>query len=158
MPFLNNFRMSDIGNFLGIHMSETLLSMRRFLGSEFEKSLPKLSFEDWMMLAPIAKKKGISQKELSENIARDKTIVSRLVDLWVKKGWIKRESQTEDKRKNGLFFTKKGKELWEKGIPLVSAADEVFTRNLNNEEQKEIYLLLFKIQSSINITKVQVDE
>lgn len=143
--------MDELSSFLGIYLSDTLLTMRRFLSSEFETKLKRMKFEDWMYLSAIAKTPGLSQKHLGEKIVREKTIVSRMVDNWVKIGWVKREPSLTDKRVNGLFLSSKGWELWKKGIPIVQSADLVFRKNLSDGEEQNLYLTLFKIQSSIQV-------
>lgn len=139
----------NISSYLGIYMSETLLLMRRFLSDEFIKQRIGMRFEEWMSLLPLDDSESLNQKELSERLVRDKTTVSRLVDGWVKKSWVKRVVSDTDKRQYQLRFTKKGKEIWEKGIPIVRSADQVFRKDLLEKEEKELYLLLFKIQSSV---------
>lgn len=140
-----------IASYLGIYMSETLLLMRRFLSDEFTKNKMGMRFEEWMLLFPLVDSESLNQKELSERLVKDKTTVSRLVDGWVKKSWVKRVVSDTDKRQYHLRFTKKGKEIWEKGIPIVSSADQVFRKDLSEKEERELYLLLFKIQSSVQL-------
>lgn len=142
-----------ISNYLGIYMSETLLLMRRFLVNEFEKKRIGMRFEEWMQLLPLTESETVSQKDLSDRLVKDKTTVSRLVDGWVKKAWVKREVSSHDKRFYILRFTKKGKEIWEKGLPIITSADEVFRKDLSDANEKDLYLLLFKIQSSVQLTE-----
>ncbi|MCW7494475.1 MarR family transcriptional regulator [Leptospira sp. 2 VSF19] len=144
-----------IASFLGIYMSETMLLMRRFLSDEFIKQRIGMRFEDWMLLLPLVESESSNQKELSERLVKDKTTVSRLVDGWVKKSWVKRVVSDTDKRHYHLRFTKKGKEIWEKGIPIVQSADQVFRKDLSEKEEKELYLLLFKIQSSVQFANLE---
>ncbi|XDD55279.1 MarR family winged helix-turn-helix transcriptional regulator [Leptospira sp. WS4.C2] len=134
-------------------MSETLLLMRRFLVNEFEKKRIGMRFEEWMQLLPLTESETVSQKDLSDRLVKDKTTVSRLVDGWVKKTWVKREVSSHDKRFYILRFTKKGKEIWEKGLPIITSADEVFRKDLSDANEKDLYLLLFKIQSSVQLTE-----
>lgn len=143
--------MTNLQSFLGIYMSDTLLLMRRFLSKEFELHLPKMRFEDWMQLSVVVQNEGITQNSFAELIVRDKTTVSRLVDGFEREGWIKRETKLEDKRSKGLYLTKKGLDLYKKGIPLIEKADEVFKKNLLESDIKELYVLLFKIQSSVSL-------
>lgn len=138
-----------IAGYLGIYMSETLLLMRRFLSDEFIKNKIGMRFEEWMLLLPLTESENINQKELSFRLAKDKTTVSRLVDGWVRKSWVKRVVSDSDKRNYHLRLTKKGKEIWEKGLPVVTTADQIFRKELTDVDEKDLFLLLFKIQSSI---------
>ncbi|EMY68933.1 MarR family protein [Leptospira vanthielii serovar Holland str. Waz Holland = ATCC 700522] len=138
---------------MGIYMSETLLLMRRFLANEFTKKGIGMRFEEWMQLLPLTESETVSQKDLSDRLVKDKTTVSRLVDGWVKKAWVKREVSATDKRFYILRFTKKGKEIWEKGLPIITSADAVFRKDLSDVNEKDLYLLLFKIQSSVQIAE-----
>ncbi|XDD43753.1 MarR family winged helix-turn-helix transcriptional regulator [Leptospira sp. WS60.C2] len=147
--------MNEIFSYLGIQLSETLLLMRKFLSSEFEAKHIGMRFEEWIQLLPLMEKESINQKGLSDRLAKDKTTISRLVDGWVKKGWVKRIQSPEDKRIFSLKLTPKGKSIWEKGLPVVQNADLVFKKNLKGEDEKDLFLLLFKIQSSIQFSETK---
>ncbi|MBM9592206.1 MarR family transcriptional regulator [Leptospira sp. 201903075] len=134
-------------------MSETLLLMRRFLANEFTTKRIGMQFDEWMQLLPLVESEFLSQKDLSDRLVKEKTTVSRLVDGWVKKAWVKREVSPEDKRYYHLRFTKKGKDVWEKGLPIVASADSVFRKDLSDTDERDLYLLLFKIQSSVQLAK-----
>lgn len=145
--------MKGISTYLGIHMSDTLLLMRRFLANEFTTKRIGMQFDEWMQLLPLVESEILSQKDLSDRLVKDKTTVSRLVDGWVKKAWVKREVSLQDKRYYHLRFTKKGKDVWEKGLPIVASADAVFRKDLSDTDERDLYLLLFKIQSSVQLAK-----
>ncbi|TGM43026.1 MarR family transcriptional regulator [Leptospira levettii] len=147
--------MNEIFSYLGIHLSETLLQMRKFLANEFETNRVGMRFEEWVQLIPLMEKESLNQKTLSDRLAKDKTTISRLVDGWVKKGWVKRIQSNEDKRSFSLKLTTKGKSIWEKGIPVVKEADLVFKKNLSEENEKELFVTLFKIQTSIQFSETK---
>lgn len=147
--------MNEIFSYLGIHLSETLLQMRKFLANEFETNRVGMRFEEWIQLIPLMEKESLNQKTLSDRLAKDKTTISRLVDSWVKKGWVKRIQSIEDKRSFSLKLTTKGKSIWEKGIPVVREADLVFKKNLSEENEKELFVTLFKIQTSIQFSETK---
>ncbi|MGJ4732954.1 MarR family winged helix-turn-helix transcriptional regulator [Leptospira levettii] len=147
--------MNEIFSYLGIHLSETLLLMRKFLANEFETNQVGMRFEEWVQLIPLMEKESLNQKTLSDRLAKDKTTISRLVDGWVKKGWVKRIQSNEDKRSFSLKLTTKGKSIWEKGIPVVKEADLVFKKNLSEENEKELFVTLFKIQTSIQFSETK---
>ena len=147
--------MIETFSFLGIHLSDTLLQMRRYLSHEFEGEKVGMKFEEWIQILPITKEEGLNQKQLSERLAKDKTTISRMVDGWVKKGWVKRIQTREDKRVFGLVLTGKGKLIWEKGLPVVRDADQIFKKNLSEENEKELYMILFKIQTSLQFSETK---
>ncbi|TGL03229.1 MarR family transcriptional regulator [Leptospira bouyouniensis] len=147
--------MFEISSLLGIHFSQTLLLMRKYLSDLFETKKVGMKFEDWIQLLPLQSKENINQKHLSEMLAKDKTTVSRLVDGWVKKGWVKRYQSPDDKRIFVIKLTLKGKSIWDKGIPVVIAADQVFKQYLNEGNEKELFMILFKIQTSIQFSETK---
>ncbi|WP_108972667.1 MarR family winged helix-turn-helix transcriptional regulator [Leptospira ryugenii] len=133
----------------GLHLSDTLLLMRKYLSLQFQNSNSELRFEDWMALLPVWERPGISQKELSEALVRDKTTISRLVDVWVNKAWVERKADPNDKRLYRLYLSTKGEKVWKKGLPLVEDADRVFRSGLTSQEEKTFYQLLFQLRSSV---------
>ncbi len=62
-------------------------------------------------MALIAANPGCSQSEIARNIGMDKSIVVAIVDDLEKRGLAERQRSTEDRRRNALMLTAKGRGL-----------------------------------------------
>lgn len=86
---------------------------RTFL-SYISKSLSdkELSYSDSIFLVNIGTKEGTSQEEIANALAIDKAAVARSVKAMEKKGYIRAEASTVDKRVKELYLTDSGRELY----------------------------------------------
>lgn len=62
-------------------------------------------------MALVAANPGCSQSEIARNIGTDKSIVVAIVDDLEKQGLAERQRSTEDRRRNALVLTDKGRAL-----------------------------------------------
>lgn len=72
-----------------------------------------LSFSDSVFLVNIGDKEGISQEEISDSLAIDKAAIARSVKSMEKKGYIRTERSTADKRAKELYLTDSGINLYQ---------------------------------------------
>lgn len=87
---------------------------RTFL-SYISKSLSTkdLSYSESIFLVNIGDKEGTNQEELAEFLAIDKAAVARSVKNMEKKGYLRTERSSIDKRAKELYLSDSGKELYQ---------------------------------------------
>ena len=104
----------------------------------------------------IAKKNGITNKELSNYLYVDKALTSRTVKNLEKRGYVYFKEHLSDSRSKYIFSTKKGNDY--KNI-MVNIEEKYFfqiTKSLTNKELIEFEKLLEKIYTnSKNIRKAE---
>lgn len=102
----------------------------------------------------ISKNEGISQKELSEKLKIGKATTAKAIKNLMKRGYIKREKDENDKRFYKLYLTELGKEA----SPLVSSIFQeltgIYSDGFTEEENAEVLKILKKILDNVyNATK-----
>ena len=65
--------------------------------------------EHWAVLNCLWEKDGISQTEIAERVMKDKTNLTRILDIMEKKGWIVRHDHESDRRSNRIVLTEKAR-------------------------------------------------
>ncbi|HAA26036.1 MAG TPA: hypothetical protein DCE11_07970 [Ruminiclostridium sp.] len=85
---------------------------------------------------------GASQDNLCEYLLIDKSGVARKCSRLENLGYIKREQYPGDKRQNSLFLTESGKKLLPVIRELLSNWREIVTKDMNENDQKELIRLL----------------
>ena len=136
-------------NLLGIKMSSTLLVMKRLLVKNFEQNKPGINFEEWINLLPLLNEEGLTQKEFSNILGKDKTTISRLISTWEKKGLVKRKLNPNDGRAVRLTPTEKAMRLHRLAEPMVVNMDQVFKSGLSKNELILFWKFLDKIQTRV---------
>lgn len=98
-----------------------------------------------LLLIQIDQRTDTSQVELAELLFKDVASVTRMIELLVKRGFLVREENKEDRRKKDLKITGKGKEILRLAVPIIKKNREIAQQNLNEEEIQTLFNLLNKI-------------
>ncbi len=101
--------------------------------------------EQWSIISVLNDQNGLTQKELAEAIDRDQTTVVRMIHSMEKKEFVKKVFNDKDKRSHYLFLTEKGERIKNKLIPVVNDAHRFVTTNLDEQELKQLKLILKQI-------------
>ncbi|MCT7645894.1 MarR family transcriptional regulator [Arcobacter lacus] len=108
-----------------------------------------IASEQRIILDLIKKENILSQNELSMILGKDKTTVSRLLDLIEKKGFIKREKSLEDKRFRTIFLTKLGEDLLQNTEFIINEFRSDVLININQTQIDNVMNQLNKIFNNI---------
>lgn len=106
---------------------------RKIYRSFYTNNIP-LTPEQWMVLQYLSLKDGISQRELAEIAFRDKTGITRMLDILERNGLIARLSDRSDKRRNRIYLTKAGQGIHQNAKQFVYEAMLTAVDGLTEEE------------------------
>lgn len=98
-------------------------------------------------------KKNLSQKEISDATLADEPSTTRMLDRMIKKQIIGKRRSTEDKRKQVVYITDEGLELLHKILPVVKRNNAYVEDLLEEEELKQLYKILNKINNKMKDNK-----
>lgn len=90
--------------------------------------------EQWGILNIINAFPGLTQSEIAEKSLKDKTNVTRMLDVLEKNGNIERQADKKDRRAYRIFITSKGDELLQKMIPLAIESNEMAATGIEKEQ------------------------
>jgi MarR family transcriptional regulator for hemolysin len=117
----------------------------------FLKELKKygITLEQWVLLAQLSEKEGISPTDLSLVSLRDKPYTTRLIDRLAENGLIFKEESKVDKRSLLIYLTQQGAEIKKEIIPLADKINEWLVENMDEQEVKSLKVLLHRMHSNI---------
>lgn len=92
------------------------------------------SREQMIILGHLSEKDGQVQNDLAFVTNRDKTSLTRIVNNMQKKGLLERVQCEEDNRCNKIFISKEGRQLFNKGFPIVHQIVKKIQKNISEEE------------------------
>lgn len=133
----------------GLHLDATLKVIKQDLTRRFREQGIDLTPEQYALLAELASRGELAQKELAKSTFKDAPTVSRIIDLLVKKGWINRSADTDDRRKYILTLTPAGQAIFETAAPIVHAAREVGWQGLTEEDYSRLKHILDRVVENI---------
>lgn len=94
-------------------------------------------------------KNSMSQKEISDMSLADEPTASRMLNRMIKNNLITKKRSKDDKRKQVVYLTDKGKELLDKVLPIVQKINQEIKDLLLDEEYNQLLRILNKIYINI---------
>lgn len=133
----------------GMHLDATLKVIKQDLTRRFREKGIDITPEQFAMLSTLVEKGELAQKELASHTFKDAPTVSRIIDLLVKKGWINRVADADDRRKYILSLTPAGSSIFEQASPIVHDAREVGWNGLSDEDYNKLTSILERVVENI---------
>ena len=118
---------SNLGGLLG--------KSSRLLANAFNNDLNKhaLTIAQWTLLALLWDRDHQSQKEIQDELLKDKASVTSLVSYLIKNGFISKKQNSNDKRSFIVSLTQKGKDVQSKTIPIAIKNITTATQDISPE-------------------------
>ncbi len=143
---MSNFNINDS---LGYLIGQTNSLMRYQFNRMIKEKGFNTSVEQWGILNIVNTFPGITQSRIALKGRKDKTNITRMLDLLEKNGNIKRKPSKNDRRQYNIFITDNGKKLLNDIIPISDEVNQQGTKGLNKEELEKFTTLLKKIQTNL---------
>ncbi len=102
-------------------IEQTIKEYRKFAQKKIKELLTDLSLDQAMVLIIISENPKLLQIEVAELIFKDYASLTRMIDLMVKNGYLKRQVNKEDRRRSHLKILAKGQKAVKQLQPLILA-------------------------------------
>lgn len=135
----------DYTELLGYQIIKGEVLIKRKMLSLFMERGYDLTFEQWTVLNVLYAEPGINQSEIAARTFKDKTNVTRILDVLAKKGYVAREAHGKDRRSYQIYLTTAGQEMFADLIPHVMRLNEQFKKDVPAEELAQFLHTLEKI-------------
>ena len=140
---------------LKIHMEMGMLinsaqraMTKRFVQNATESGLD-ISLDQWMILGPIWQFDSISQKELGEICLKDKTSITRTINILEQKNLVVRVEDQLDHRMKRVVLTNAGKQLFFDALPIMERTREEVRGKISKSEINTFKCVLSKILKNL---------
>ena len=136
---------SNLGGLLG--------KSSRLLANRFNNDLVQheLTIAQWTLLALLWEKDKQSQKELQEELLKDKATITSLITYLIKSEFITKSKDTNDKRSFIVSLTDKGRAIQKVTIPIAIQNITLATQGITQSDLETTYKVLTQIIT--NLTK-----
>ena len=125
------------------------LSTKRFVQNSHTHGL-EISLDQWLVLGPVWKNDGISQKDISEYCGKDKTSVTKIIDTLQKKNLVVRVTDQLDHRVKRVVLSQKGRELFLSALPVMAQTRDELRSGISDKEIEALKSILNKIYKNLN--------
>tara|TARA_A100001037_G_C15143739_1_gene635162 strand:+ start:852 stop:1301 length:450 start_codon:yes stop_codon:yes gene_type:complete len=140
---------SDLDLFMLIGQIQKL-STKRFVQNSHNYKLD-ISLDQWIVLGPVWKNEGISQKNIADYCGKDKTSVTKIIDTLEKKNLVVRVSDQLDHRIKRIVLSNKGKKLFLDALPVMEQTRNELRTGINDQEIETLKNILTKIYNNLKI-------
>lgn len=117
-----------------------------FLGSAYKDY--NIGAGQYQFLVYLYMNDGITHEELTEKIGVDKAATTRSLAKLEEFGYIKREKDKDDKRKQKIYLTEYAKSQREEIVSVSRTWEQELVGNLSEEELAQLYYLFRKMTNS----------
>jgi DNA-binding MarR family transcriptional regulator len=93
-----------------------------------------ISPREWVVLNCLDDQPGLSQREVADLLGVDRTTMVALVDELQAKGCVKRRPQPDDRRKNTVGLTRKGRDVRQRAARLIDDCERRFLAVLSEPD------------------------
>jgi DNA-binding MarR family transcriptional regulator len=97
-----------------------------------------ISPREWAALNCLDEQHGRSQREVADLLGVDRTTMVALVDQLQAKGLVKRHPQPDDRRKNTVSLTSKGRDAMQSGAGLIDDCERRFLAALSEPDAEQL--------------------
>ncbi len=125
-------------NSLGYAIGKTNWYLKTLLNKLLREEECRVTTEQWLVLKVIDANPGMSQTEVAEKSQKEKTNITRIIDLLEKSGCIERRKDENDRRFYRIHATEEGKEVLKTVNPITGKTEEICTRSLNTKQIEKI--------------------
>ena len=105
-----------------------------------------ISNEQGLLLKYVYDVPGTTQTQIAEELNKDKTTITRMVDALVKKGDLERRVSAEDRRACHIYLTKYSKEKVEEVMPLFVKNGEELEKIISKEDYETTLKVLNQVK------------
>jgi DNA-binding MarR family transcriptional regulator len=131
--------------FLGKWLATAHIKLFHLYTKMFQKEGFNLTYEQFILLRIINFKQGVTHKELAEMMNKDKTSISRAINILEDNHKVVRITLDNDNRKKGVYLTKEGREHLTNVMPRFEKIKKEFEKGFEDGELEKTIQLLKKI-------------
>jgi MarR family transcriptional regulator for hemolysin len=136
------------------HSLGSLLSKTKWLlDAHFNRLLKgagvEITPEQWSVLIVVHGNPGVSPSEIARRGYKDKTNVTRILDVLEGRGLLERRPDAADRRAFRIHLTSQGKRLMPRLFPIAGAVNGAALAGLSTTEQERLLDLLEKVKANL---------
>ncbi|MBK1897304.1 MarR family transcriptional regulator [Chryseobacterium paridis] len=129
-------------------IEESIKSYRQFAQKQINDKGFDITIDQGLILSIINENPGIAQKEIARRAFKDHASVTRIIELLVKRNFLKRDSFEEDRRRFNLNVTKEGQTILSDIQPIVDINRKTAIEGISEEEIELLRKLVNKITAN----------
>ncbi len=134
---------------IGVYLNQAHFLFKQCFLSELVASNVNLTPEQYLLIDLLWDEGPLTQQQIANQMQKDKNSITRLIDGLEKKGYVIRETDTEDRRKNLVMVTEMGQAKKQEITRIaIDAADNILG-GIPTEELNTVVEVLNKLNKNM---------
>ncbi len=129
-------------------LEKAIKSYRQFAQRNLREQSLDITIDQWLLLKTIHDEPGLSQKEMSQRVFKDYASITRMIELLVKRGYLKRSFHKSDRRRFKLALTEEGETIYKQLIPVISSNRKTALEGFTDQQIETLHHLLSKMTNN----------
>lgn len=105
------YQVEKIESIIFYTLDKSIKVYRQLAQSKLNEAGLDITVDQWLVMNVISEKPEVSQQEIAEKVFKDNASVTRIIDLLVNKGYLKRSASPGDRRRAVLTTGVRGRRL-----------------------------------------------
>tara|TARA_B100000809_G_C15104084_1_gene518039 strand:+ start:115 stop:546 length:432 start_codon:yes stop_codon:yes gene_type:complete len=126
-------------------IEKTIKEYRKFAVKNIQKKFNDLTIDQALLIQFLNNNPSLSQREIAELIFKDNASVTRMIELMVKKKYLKRSVDEKDRRKYKIELTPNIQKKLIELSKIISSNREIALKKITNIEIENLESTLLKI-------------
>ena len=137
--------MEKLKNTVFYALDKAIKTYRQFAQKNINKLADDITIDQWLVLKSLHESPDISQTELAQNVFKDYSSITRIIDRLVKKKYLDRKAHPKDRRRFRLELTPYAKSQLNPLFTIIQSNRKQALEGLTQEEIKLLHKTLEKI-------------
>lgn len=133
-------------------IEKAIKAYRKFAQQKYSQVIEDLTVDQTLILQFLSRKENLSQKELAELLLKEDASITRMVESLVKKKYLVRKKDSNDRRKSILKITDKGLNSLNALEVVVISNRKKALNNITEDELAQVTTILNKIITNCTTT------
>ena len=131
-------------------IEKAIKTYRKFAQQKYLEKIEDLTVDQALILQFLSRTENLSQKELAELLLKEDASITRMVESLVKKKYLVRKKDSNDRRKSILKITVKGLNILDKLESIIQFNRKKALNGISEKELNKVKTILNKIITNCN--------
>ena len=141
--------MENLNHILFYTIEKSIKSYRQFAQRQIAAAGFNITIDQWLVLKTIEEDSTATQQQMALKVFKDMASMTRIVELLVRKNYLLRKFNTNDRRRFDLELTATGKNLLQQIQPLIVSNRSTALNGISDENLQILQFELEKITSNV---------
>ena len=142
--------MEKLNNTLLYTLDKCFRTYNQFAQRNVRKAGYDITIDQWLILKNVAENEDITQNDISKIVFKDNASITRIIQLLVNAGYLKRKIHPTDRRRMSLRLTESGKKITTDVNQIAIKNRAAALRDISQEQIEEAKQLLLQIIDNCN--------